>query len=274
MKKTKIIIPSLGLLLLSTAASITGTVAWFAANASVTATGMQVKAKTASTYLLIGTGENDTYAEIQAINPASTSVALTVSDEQALVLPSKPVENSTEAGYVSVGSGHKNTAGSDVATAGVIVDNGAKAAAFTNWYTAAAAAPTASAIDASTAKQLAGFDGYVIQRTAYLTVAVGATNAQNLTVTPTFTQLSAGTDINAVKMLITTSDGGFAKLSYADNHATAVDIKGSNTALTPTSLLTVNMYLYYDGSETTVYTTNLANLTGASISLEFGVSEA
>ena len=47
MKKTKIIIPSLGLLLLSTAASITGTVAWFAANASVTATGMQVKAKTA-----------------------------------------------------------------------------------------------------------------------------------------------------------------------------------------------------------------------------------
>ena len=273
MKKTKLIIPAMGLLLLSTAASVTGTVAWFAANASVTATGMQVKAKTASTYLLIGTGENDTYAEIQAINPASTSVALTVSDEQALVLPSKPVENETEAGYVSVAAGHKNTAGTDVATAGVIVDNGTKAAAFTNWYTASAAAPTASAIDAGTAKQLAGFDGYVIQRTAYLTVAVGATNAQNLTVTPTFTQLSGGTDINAVKMLIATSDGGFAKLSSAQN-ATAVDIKGSNTALTPTSLLTVNMYLYYDGSETNVYTTNLANLTGASISLEFGVSEA
>ena len=273
MKKTKIIIPALGLLLLSTAASVTGTVAWFAANASVSATGMQVKAKTASTYLLIGTGDNDTAAEIQAISPASTSVALTVSDEQALVLPSKPVENSTEAGYLSVATGHKNTAGTDIATAGVIVDDGTKAAAFTNWYTAAAAAPTASAMADGTAKQLAGFDGYVIQRTAYLTVAVGATSAHNLTVTPTFTQLSGGTDINAVKMIIATSDGGFAKLSSAQN-STAVDIKGSNTAITPTSLVTVNMYLYYDGSETNVYTTNLANLTGASISLEFGVTEA
>ena len=45
MKKTKVIIPALGLLLLSTAASVTGTVAWFAANASVTASGMQLKAK-------------------------------------------------------------------------------------------------------------------------------------------------------------------------------------------------------------------------------------
>ena len=45
MKKTKVIIPAMGLLLLSTAASITGTVAWFAANASIQVTNMQVKAK-------------------------------------------------------------------------------------------------------------------------------------------------------------------------------------------------------------------------------------
>ena len=45
MKKTKIIVPALGMLLLSTAASVTGTVAWFSANATVTASGMQVKAK-------------------------------------------------------------------------------------------------------------------------------------------------------------------------------------------------------------------------------------
>ena len=273
MKKTKIIIPALGMLLLSTAASVTGTVAWFAANASVSATGMQVKAKTANTYLLIGTGDDDSYAEIQAHNPAQTSVALTVSDEQAQVLPSKPVENSTEEGYVSVAEGHKNTAGAAISTAGAIVDTAAEAGVVTNWYTAAAAQPNASALDAATAKQLASFDGYVIQRTAYLTVAVGASNAHNLTVTPTFTQLSSGTDINAVKMLVATSDGGFAKLDSSKN-ATAVDIKGSNTALTPTSLLTVNLYLYYDGSETNVYTTNAANLTGASISLSFGVTEA
>ena len=46
MKKTKVIIPALGILLLSTAASVTGTVAWFSSNASVSATGMSVKART------------------------------------------------------------------------------------------------------------------------------------------------------------------------------------------------------------------------------------
>ena len=45
MKKTKIIVPALGMLLLSTAASVTGTVAWFAVNTSVTVTGMEVRAK-------------------------------------------------------------------------------------------------------------------------------------------------------------------------------------------------------------------------------------
>ena len=59
MKKTKIIIPALGLLLLSTAASVTGTVAWFAANATVTATGMTVSAKSDSVFLEIqGTEDN------------------------------------------------------------------------------------------------------------------------------------------------------------------------------------------------------------------------
>ena len=52
MKKTKIIIPALGLLLLSTAASVTGTVAWFSANAKVAVTGMQVKTKVSSNLLI------------------------------------------------------------------------------------------------------------------------------------------------------------------------------------------------------------------------------
>lgn len=45
MKKTKIIVPALGMLLLSTAASVTGTVAWFAVNTTVQVTGLQVRAK-------------------------------------------------------------------------------------------------------------------------------------------------------------------------------------------------------------------------------------
>ena len=52
MKKTKVIIPALGMLLLSTAASVTGTVAWFSSNASVNATGMGVSAKTSQSLVI------------------------------------------------------------------------------------------------------------------------------------------------------------------------------------------------------------------------------
>lgn len=69
-------------------------------------------------------------------------------------------------------------------------------------------------------------------------------------------------------MVVTTSDGGFAIL---DSSHTTADIKGSNTALTPTTVLTVNIYIYYDGNETVVYTNNSANLTGAEIDLIFTV---
>ena len=52
MKKTKIIIPAMGMLLLGTAASVTGTVAWFSMNTSVNVTGMTVKTTVGSNILI------------------------------------------------------------------------------------------------------------------------------------------------------------------------------------------------------------------------------
>ena len=74
MKKTKVIIPALGILLLSTAASVTGTVAWFSATSTVSATGMQVQAK-AETGIVIAnqTGSGAVYKE--SIASLKTSVA-------------------------------------------------------------------------------------------------------------------------------------------------------------------------------------------------------
>lgn len=48
MKKSRIIIPALGLIALGTAASITGTVAWFSMNTKVTVTGMTVHTEVSS----------------------------------------------------------------------------------------------------------------------------------------------------------------------------------------------------------------------------------
>ena len=53
MKKSKIIAPALGVLILSTAASISGTFAWFSANNTVSVSGMALTAKSDSTFLVI-----------------------------------------------------------------------------------------------------------------------------------------------------------------------------------------------------------------------------
>ena len=76
MKKTKVIIPAMGLLLLSTAASVTGTVAWFSANNTVTASSMIIKAKVgANLYIKEG-------ASVSLENLTSDSATLTADNEE------------------------------------------------------------------------------------------------------------------------------------------------------------------------------------------------
>lgn len=78
MKKTKIIIPALGMLLLSTAASVSGTVAWFSMNSTVSVSGMSVTTKVSSNLLIAEHNLDANYTdEIQQdregiIEPAST----------------------------------------------------------------------------------------------------------------------------------------------------------------------------------------------------------
>ena len=66
MKKTKIIIPALGMLLLSTAASVTGTVAWFSMNSDVTASSMSVTAVAESGIAIAPYKTNNTVAPLDA----------------------------------------------------------------------------------------------------------------------------------------------------------------------------------------------------------------
>lgn len=272
MKKTmRKLIPAIVMMLIAASLLGTTTYAWFSMNTTVTVTGMQVEVKSDDTYLLVS-GTNSTASDIQAENEGhgNKTVALTVSDGDAKVYPSSPALTSEEAAYLNTTTG-KKVGGDAITVAGVQVDTAAKAAAVTNWFTAKAANPDSATILAGSAQQLTAFTGYVIQRTAYLTVAAGANGANNLTVKPTITQKTGGSDVSAVHVLVTTSDGGFADLTNANN-GTPVDIKGSNTTLTDSTVLTINIYIYYDGDNTNVYTNNKANLTGAEIGLAFDVS--
>ena len=87
-KSTKIILPALALLVLGTTAAATGTVAWFAANGVVSATGMQVKCATSKNLIISNTlpssitGENNgrygsavstTNTGVKELSPASTT---------------------------------------------------------------------------------------------------------------------------------------------------------------------------------------------------------
>lgn len=295
----KKLIPALAMLLIAAVMLGTSTYAWFSMNTTVTATGMQITAKSNNTYLLINTGDNDTADEIQAAGV--TTVALTVADNAMSVYPAKPKQAA-------------EVAASAIFDGETPVTNAATAAVAANWYTAQNNNPGNATDSIKNAVGLTGFENYVITRTLYLTVADGANPANNLTVTPTialkqyqkttdvaisvgktyytesggvysevadpdvgeignYYEALGGTAITAVKVLVTTSDGGFAILSSSDS-GSLVDIKGSNTALTSSTVLTVNIYIYYDGSDSSVYTNNIANLGAATIDLAFGVDVA
>ena len=252
------------LMLAVSAASLLGsTYAWFSMNKTVSVDGMSVTAKSNNTYLLI----NKTQSTSSGIQTAGLTEE-TFTDADAVLYPASPALTEAEAGYLTTSG--KTVSGAAITTAGVQVNNPAKAAAVTNWFTAYALAPGAATIDATTARQLTSFDDYVLVKTVYLTVAAGSDGANNLTITPTFTQTTGGSDITAAKVLVTTSDGGFANLSSANN-GSPVDIKGSNTTLTDTTVLTVNFYIYYDGDESPVYTNNMTNLKGAEFEFVFNV---
>ena len=63
MKKTKVIIPALAVMLLSTAASVTGTVAWFSMNNFVTASGMNIQAKAENGIVIANAANSATWID-------------------------------------------------------------------------------------------------------------------------------------------------------------------------------------------------------------------
>lgn len=266
MAKFKKIIPALCMLVVSAIMAVSTTYAWFSMNTQVSATGMQVTAKSNETFLLISSTKTAA-GDIQTENAITT--ALTVDADAAKVYPSAPALNDTEVGYLTTTG--KTVGGVSITTEGKKVTDANTAAAYTNWYTAYATKASEATIKDGSAVQLTAFTGYVIEKTVYLTVAKGSNPANNLTVTPTFTVKTGGEDLTAAKIVITTDDGGFAVLSY-ENNGTKVDIKGTNTSLTDSTVRTVKIYIYYDGNDSNVYTNNIADLKGVDIFLVFDVA--
>ena len=245
MKKTKIIVPALGLLLLSTAASVTGTVAWFAANTSVTATGMQITAKTNATYLLIGSGDNDTVAKIQALGESGLTTAITVSAQEASVLP----------------SAHDSIASAN------------DAETVSNWYTAVGTTQANGSMKANSKTELtaANFANYVIKRTVYLTVAEGSIATGAVGISLSLTELNPTNDSTYDPVsVVFACDDAVVEFNKANNWVNATSIAAE---VTETDVTTIDIYVYYNGNDAAVFTNNFANLSGATIGVTFTAAE-
>lgn len=78
MKKFRKLIPALCMLLVSALFVGTSTYAWFSMNTTVTATNMQVTAKSNATYLLIDTADNGTNKDTSATTKETNAAAATV----------------------------------------------------------------------------------------------------------------------------------------------------------------------------------------------------
>lgn len=74
MKKSRIIVPALAMLVMSTAATVTGTVAWFSINKTVVATGMKVKAVGESSLVIKGSDTGSVYSSTGTSTKNATSM--------------------------------------------------------------------------------------------------------------------------------------------------------------------------------------------------------
>ena len=232
MKKTKVIIPALGILLLSTAASVTGTVAWFSTNKVVTATGMTVTAKSDSSFLLIG-DEDSTKATIQAAN----SISATAKNSTAELLP----------------VAHKTIA------------NTSAAKNATNWYFMYSDDPddALSGADEELAIPSGHFGDYVLENVFNIIVASGGRTVENLKV-DTITITTTGD--SAVKVLVTSDT---AAQEFAATDTTNSDNTVLSATVTSAAVVPIHVFIFWDGNNTNVFTSNVDNLLDTSVEIEF-----
>lgn len=234
-KANRKLIPAVVMLLVSAIMLSTASFAWFSMNTTVTATGMQVQAKSDSAYLLIGTSAN--VKTIQAGNLNKVDFQMPVTE----VYPSAhdAVTNTTDAND------------------------------FAKWYTQVALDATKSDADESKGKTslLEGnFGAHVIHKTVYVTLAEGSKPVSDLKATVTLTSLKSKT-ITPVKVLITTA-GKFEEFSTSKSTGATVLLD----EVTADAASQIDIFIYYDGNDSAVYTNNVANLDGASVEINFSVT--
>jgi len=256
----KKVISAAGMLAVSASMLATSTYAWFSMNTQVTAKGMQVKAKvTGSLYIY----DQETTTKPEADKVTSTEMNFAMPSQTEL----KPTSTKT------------------------LGDS--------DWYTAAAASPTAygKATNASYSEiATANLDEYRLLKTVYVRGENAFTDLQVTGIT-----INQGNDDvidDAVTIAVKCRDSGGQAVWYCNETTTNRNgaVTGalttdtltftqvSGTGLTGTVLAsgaantvyTVDIYIYYDGMSTSCYTNaaNTASVDGLNVALTLGATFA
>ena len=223
----------------------TSTYAWFSMNKTVNVNGLKLNVKADSTYLIIG--PENTAAGLQAENRKTYTFN---SGNEMVVYPSahKAVANTTDA----------NTLG--------------------NWYFKYSDDPESSNVRVTEEKAIPSekwLTDYVMHKEVYVVLAKNSQGATNLRCT--------GITFNEAPQDSATGD----KLKYdgvtvlvTASAAKDEDDKGSNFTLAKTVLadtvddttpVKLDLWVYYNGNDTSVFTKNIPNLEGATIDVQFDV---
>lgn len=245
---------------------------------------MQVKAKSNNVFLLIGEEARNTADLVQAqTGDDLTTEALTVADADSEVYPSSPIVTARLAAG-DAATDAEIAANKYFPSSTTVISNATTAADATNWFTAQNNNPAQSKDSVKNVNKLNAddsndatkydFSGYVIKKTVFLTLADGSDSAHLLTVTPTIElktgQANTAIDISAVKVLVATGSN-YVILNSSMTTAQSLTATADFT-LNDTTATQVDIYIYYDGEESAVYTNNAAVLAAATIDLAFDVT--
>ena len=243
----------------------TSTYAWFTMNKEVTASGMEITAKSDNVYLIIGNSTLNTVELLEKNDrTAADKKAATVTTADPSVYP----------------TAHEKTATTPTALATVA-----------NWYTMEAEKDSAAKGDETTKAALSAFEDYVIVNTFYMTLSTGSVESGALTVdlTDDSAVIDVENDENVDTQTVEAIRVAIAA-TYADEDKTVKVIEGSlkvndeekltiewdddNTLLdsmVEATLLKVEIYIYLDGNNDLVYVQNVKNLAGAALNFKFDV---
>lgn len=240
MKKFKKLIPALCMLLVSAVLVGTSTYAWFSMQDQVTVSGLKVTAQTDQKYLIIGTGDNNSVALLQGL-PAKTpaegdKVDFGMTAENSKVKPVEPKTAVTDA--------------QNIATVG-------------NWQYKYAENANSSTAQAGSEHDLTAFDGYVIVKTVYMTIAKNTPELSDITADVTITASEKATRV-ILAVTVGTSYKAVQKFDKTETGRSLV-----TGTVTDETLVKVDIYIYVDGEDATIYTNNAANLGTAEIGIKF-----